>query len=83
MLHCSMARMVERGTIGTVRTCHKNGRQEVSILIKDLDGSCGSSVIVSINPVEIRLRVTEAERTTLSYGSCWKTALVKTLADKS
>jgi hypothetical protein len=55
----------------------------VSMITKILDRSCGSSVIVSIDPVEIRLRVTEAERTTLSCGSCWNTALVKTLADKS
>jgi len=54
----------------------------VPILTKILDRSCGSSVIVSINPVEMRLRVTEAELTTLRSGSCWKTALVKTLADK-
>jgi hypothetical protein len=60
-----------------------NGRLDVSVLTKILDGSYGSSIIVSFNPVEIRLRVKEAGRTTVSSGSCWKTVLVKTLADKS
>jgi len=52
------------------------------MLTEIFDRSCGSGVIVSTNPVEIRLRVAEATRTTLSYGSCWKTALIETLANK-
>ena len=82
MLHCAMARMVEGGALGMIRLSQKNGIREVSMLTEIFDRSCGSGVIVSTNPVEIRLRVAEATRTTLSYGSCWKTALIETLANK-
>ncbi len=65
-----------------IRLCQNNGTREVSMLTEIFDRSCGSGVIVSTNPVEIRLRVAEARRTTLSYGFCWKTALIETLANK-
>lgn len=54
-----------------IRLCQKNGIREVSMLTEIFDRSCGSGFIVSTNPVEIRLRVAEATRTTLSYGLCW------------
>ena len=54
-----------------IRLCQKNGIREVSMLTEIFDRSCGSGVIVSTNPVEIRLRFAEATRTTLSYGPCW------------
>jgi len=54
-----------------IRLCQKNGIREVSMLTEIFDRSCGSDFIVSTNPVEIRLRVAEATRTTLSYGPCW------------
>ena len=54
-----------------IRLCQKNGRREVSMLTEIFDRSCGSGIIFSTNPVEIRLRVAEATRTTLSYGPCW------------
>ncbi len=54
-----------------IRLSQKNGIREVSMLTEIFDRSCGSGVIVSTNPVEIRLRVAEATRTTLSYGPCW------------
>ncbi len=82
MFHCAMARMVEGGAPGMIRLCQENGIREVSMLTGIFDRSCVSGVIVSTNPVEIRLRVAEATRTTLSYGSCWKTALIETLANK-
>jgi len=65
-----------------IRLSQKNGIREVFMLTEIFDRSCGSGVIVSTNPVEIRLRVAEATRTTLSYGSCWKTALIETLANE-
>ncbi len=65
-----------------IRPCQKNGIREVSMLTEIFDRSYGSGVIVSTNPVEIRLRVAEATRTTLGYGSCWKTVFIETLANK-
>jgi len=64
-----------------IRPCQKNGRQEGSMLTEIFDRSCGCGFIVSTSPVEIRLRVAEAARTTLSCGPCWK-ALIETLANK-
>ncbi len=63
--------MVVGGALGMIRLCQKNGIREVSMLTELCDRSCGSGVIVSTTPVEIRLRVAEATRTTLSYGPCW------------
>ncbi len=71
MFNCAMARMVEGGALGMISLCQKNGIREVSILTEIFDRSCGSGVIVSTNPVEIRLRVAEATRTILSFGPCW------------
>ena len=82
MLYCAMARMVEGGALGMIRLSQKNGIREVSMLTEIFDRSCGSGVIVSTNPEEIRLKVAEATRTTLSYGSCWKTAVIETLANE-
>jgi len=65
-----------------IRLSQKNGIREVSMLTEIFDRSCGNGVIVSTSPVEIRLRVAEATRTTLSYGSCWKTALIETLTNE-
>lgn len=65
-----------------IRLGQKNGIREVSMLTEIFDRSCGCGVIVSTNPVEIRLRVAEATRTTLSCGPCWKTELIETLANK-
>ena len=60
-----------RGNSWVDKNVSKNGRQDVSMLTEILDRNCGCGFIVSTNPVEIRLRVAEATRTTLSYGPCW------------
>ena len=63
-----------------IRPCQNNKRQKASVLTEILDRSRGCGFIISANPVEIRLSVAEATRTTLSYGHCWK-ALIETLAN--
>lgn len=52
------------------------------MLTEIFDRSCGCCFIVSNNPVEIRLRVAKATRTTSIYGSFWKMVLIETLANK-
>jgi hypothetical protein len=60
-----------------IRLAQKNGTQEMSTLTEVFDRSYGGGLLVSANPVEIRLRVVEAMRTRLSYGPCRKTALIE------
>jgi hypothetical protein len=65
-----------------IRPCQINERQEVSMLTEIFDRSCGCGFIGPTNLMEIRLRVAESMRTTLSYGPCWKTVHIETLANK-